>query len=246
MGTVAHHQEQAAYFLQHAQNNILDRDPDRAARAIARAVSHTTTALAVHSRARHKSRRQLRFVLQCYVNDGKLSRSHFKTFREACDPPSGPPSQPAKSKPARSHPAQSVDDKDRLIALRRLRRRASAFANAANALIVGEPLPIHRHQRYVRKPDEPVAPNFASVHDIITLPDYLEIRNRFRLNDDFAAKTDPHNWYRMGYEPRPCPCHPKPRNASKNSAYIILSPLWQRALEQTFHIKLPAPLYLRA
>ena len=118
MGTVPHHQASAARYLEHAQDNIVDGDLNRAARALARAASHTATALAVHHQAKHYSRRQLQFVLQCCVNGGQLSRSHFKTFREICDLPSGFLSEQAKD----------AEDKSCLLTLRRLRRRADAFA----------------------------------------------------------------------------------------------------------------------
>ncbi|MXZ92632.1 MAG: hypothetical protein F4W95_02080 [Chloroflexi bacterium] len=231
MATVSYHQAKAARFLKHAQDNIARRDHRRAAQAIARAASHAATALAVHRQTRHNSPRQLRWAIHGYVFD-ELGHGHLKTFREACDLPRRISSRPATDA-----------DRRRLL---RLRRRANSFVKAVDAIVAGEPLPIHQTRRSIRKPDEPAAPHFATVRDITTLPNYLEIRNRFRLNDDFAAKTDPHGWYQSGRDPRPFPCHPRPRNASKNPDYIILSPLWRRALEKTFHVKLPDPLYLHA
>lgn len=231
MGTVSHHQAKAARFLQHAQDNIAHRERHRAAQAIARAASHAATALALHRQTRHNSHRQLQWAVQSYVFD-ELGHGHLKTFREACDLPRRISSQPAT-------------DAHRV--LLRLRRRTKSFLKAVNAIVAGQPLPIHQTRRSIRKPHEPAAPHFATLRDITTLPNFLEIRNRFRLhNSSFAAKTDPHGWYQSGRDPRPCPCHPRPRNASKNPDYIILSPLWRRALAKTFHLKLPDPLHLYA
>ncbi len=232
MATVSHHQAKAARYLQFAQDNIAQRDHHRAAQAIARAASHAATALAVHRQTWHNSPRQLRWAIERYVFD-ELSHGHLKTFREATRLPRRISSQPAT-------------DADRILLLR-LRRRTNSFLKAVNAIVAGEPLPIHQSRRSIRKPDEPILPYFASVQDITTLPNFLEIRQRYRLhNSSFAAKTDPHGWYQSGRDPQPCPCHPRPRNASKNPDYIILSPLWRKALEETFHVRLPNPLHLHA
>ena len=232
MGTVSHHQAEAARYLQHAQDNIDHREHRRAAQAIARAASHAATALAVHRQTWHKSPRQLGWAVESYVFD-ELGHGHLKTFREACRLP-------------RRVSSQQATDADRILLLR-LRRRADSFVKAVNAIVAGQPLPIHQTRRSIRKPDQPAPPHFASVRDITTLPNFLEIRQRYRLhNSSYAAKTDPHGWYQRGCDPRPCSCHSRPRSLSKNPDYIILSPLWRQALEATFHVKLPNPLHLRA
>ncbi len=141
---------------------------------------------------------------------------------------------------------QTHHQRNTFTSLTRLRRRAAAFLKAANAIIAGQPLPVRPTQRYLRKPHEITPPTFYSVRDITNLPNFLKIRSHFRLPNELAAKTDPHGHYEfLRQEPVPCYCHPKPRKITTNSAFITLSPLWRRALEKTFHIKLPTPLPLR-
>ncbi len=141
---------------------------------------------------------------------------------------------------------QTRHQRNTFTSLTRLRRRAAAFLKAANAIIAGQPLPVRPTQRYLRKPHEISPPTFYSVRDITNLPNFAKIRSHFRLPNELAAKTDPHGHYEfLRQEPVPCYCHPKPRKITTNSAFITLSPLWRRALEKTFHIKLPTPLPLR-
>ena len=141
---------------------------------------------------------------------------------------------------------QTRHQRNTFTSLTRLRRRAAAFLKAANAIIAGQPLPVRPTQRYLRKPHEITPPTFYSVRDITNLPNFAKIRSHFRLPNELAAKTDPHGHYEfLRQEPVPCYCHPKPRKITTNSAFITLSPLWRRALEKTFHIKLPTPLPLR-
>ncbi len=141
---------------------------------------------------------------------------------------------------------QTHHQRNTFTSLTRLRRRAAAFLKAANAIIAGQPLPVRPTQRYLRKPHEITPPTFYSVRDITGLPNFAKIRSHFRLPNELAAKTDPHGHYEfLRQEPVPCYCHPKPRKITTNSAFITLSPLWRRALEKTFHIKLPTPLPLR-
>ena len=141
---------------------------------------------------------------------------------------------------------QTHHQRNTFTSLTRLRRRAAAFLKAANAIIAGQPLPVRPTQRYLRKPHEITPPTFYSVRDITNLPNFAKIRSHFRLPNELAAKTDPHGHYEfLRQEPVPCYCHPKPRKITTNSAFITLSPLWRRALEKTFHIKLPTPLPLR-
>ncbi len=142
--------------------------------------------------------------------------------------------------------ANTHHQRNAFTSLTRLRRRAAAFLKAANAIIAGQPLPVRPTQRYLRKPHEISPPTFYSVRDITGLPNFAKIRSHFRLPNELAAKTDPHGHYEfLRQEPVPCYCHPKPRKITTNSAFITLSPLWRRALEKTFHIKLPTPLPLR-
>ena len=142
--------------------------------------------------------------------------------------------------------ANTHHQRNTFTSLTRLRRRAAAFLKAANAIIAGQPLPVRPTQRYLRKPHEISPPTFYSVRDITGLPNFAKIRSHFRLPNELAAKTDPHGHYEfLRQEPVPCYCHPKPRKITTNSAFITLSPLWRRALEKTFHIKLPTPLPLR-
>ncbi len=261
--TIARHQSCADRFLKHAQTNIAEGNIERAIQAIARCLSHSATALAENRPLWHRSPRQMENVLRWYVRDGDFSRSHVKTFREIYNSPHLPKSKhhTTHNSHATSHAntrrpqnVTHINDTSRnthhqrntFTSLTRLRRRAAAFLKAANAIIAGQPLPVRPTQRYLRKPHEITPPTFYSVRDITNLPNFAKIRSHFRLPNELAAKTDPHGHYEfLRQEPVPCYCHPKPRKITTNSAFITLSPLWRRALEKTFHIKLPTPLPLR-
>ncbi len=129
--------------------------------------------------------------------------------------------------------------------LRRMRRRVASLVTDANALIDGAPNPVVHHKRWLRKPDLPAPPDFTSVQDILTLPDFLDIRLKFKLHGvPLAADPDPHGFYARGQTPRRCQCHAELWNKPGDPHRITLSPLWRRALEKTFNIRLPDPLRL--
>lgn len=227
MGTISHHQAKAAEFLQRADLAIATHDPPEAAATLRRAASHAATALAVNAGWNHKSRRQLETALHAAISCDTLSRSHLKTFRQAhtlsAKPPlplregagacpaldagvkgiQKPPSNP-KSKP--NHPIDPVHPCK--LSLRRLRRRVAALIKAAVALIAGQPKPVRHHKRWQRDLYLPVAPDFTSVQDILRLPNFQDIRQRFGLHHiALSAMPDPHGWYARGDTPRRCQCH---------------------------------------
>ena len=246
MGTISHHQAKATEFLQRADRAIATHDPPEAAAALRRAASHAVTALAVNAGWKHKSRPQLETVLHAAISGDTLSRSHLKTFRQAHDMTANPPAHPEPvegraGKP--NHPVHPVYPCK--IALRRMRRRAAALIKAAAAIIAGRPKPVHHHKRWQRDLNLPVAPSFTTVRDIIRLPNFLDIRQRFRLhNVAMETDPDPHGFYQRGDVPRRCPCHADLWNRPRDDHRITLSPPWRHALEKTFRLKLPNPLVL--
>ena len=198
---------------------------------------HTT-----HNTHTHTNRRQ-----NVTHSDGQTRRRQNTTHIDATQPTSHANTNRRQNVThINDTQANTHHQRNAFTSLTRLRRRAAAFLKAANAIIAGQPLPVRPTQRYLRKPHEITPPTFYSVRDITNLPNFAKIRSHFRLPNELAAKTDPHGHYEfLRQEPVPCYCHPKPRKITTNSAFITLSPLWRRALEKTFHIKLPTPLPLR-
>ena len=232
MGTVPHHQAKAADFLRRADRAIADLDPTEAATALRRSASHAATALAVHYGCKHNSRRRLEFALHVALADQCLSRSHLKTFRQTC--------HLLTAIPAWIGLAVTIP-------LRRLRRRVAAMLTAVSSLLKGEPKLAHHHKLSLRKRDRPLLPDLAHVSQILNLPNYAEIRSRFRLfSVPLAAEPDPHGCYDRDEPPRPCSCHRHlwDRHNAGNPNRITLSPLWRRALEKTFRTRLPDQLQL--
>ena len=91
----------------------------------------------------------------------------------------------------------------------------------------------------------PATPDFTSIQDILSLPNYNETSRKFRLHSaPLAAEPDPHGHYARGEAPRRCLCHAHLWAKPQDPHRIALSPLWQRALEKAFRIKLPTPLQL--
>ena len=161
MGTVAHHRDKARYFLhrardatptaaagprpQHDAGPGPGQTPDavapaflESAAALRRAASHAATALGVHTGFRHNTRRRLSFGLQAAIMTGRFSRSHYKTFRQTCTLEAAlqAPDSPVAAKAA--------------FAVRRLRRRVSAFINAVAALLDGGAKVVRPAQRWLR------------------------------------------------------------------------------------------------
>ena len=164
MGTVAHHRDKARYFLhrardatpaaaagprpQHDAGPGPGQTPDAAAAvspqmlesadALRRAASHAATALNVHAGFRHNTRRRLSFGLQAAIMTGRFSRSHYKTFRQTCT------LEAALQAPDSAVAAKAA------FAVRRLRRRVSAFINAVAALLDGGAKVVRPAQRWLR------------------------------------------------------------------------------------------------
>ena len=147
------------------------------------------------------------------------------------------PANPAAGPPLEDHPCKT--------SLRRMRRRVASLIADALRVIAGDPRPVRHHKLWLRRPDFPVAPDFTCIQDILQLPNYGEIRQRFRLfRAPLSAGPDPHGWYARGDIPRRCRCHARLWEQPQDPKHITLSPLWHRALEETFRIKLPSPLQL--
>ena len=126
-----------------------------------------------------------------------------------------------------------------------MRRRVASLITHAQRLIAGDPKPVQHNKLWLRKPNLPVLPDLTCVQDIFHLPNYQAIRERFRLQRiALAADPDPHGFYERGDVPRRCPCHAELWNKPRDPHRITLSPLWQRALQKTFRIRLPNQLQL--
>ena len=255
MGTLSHHQAKAQEFLQQADRAITTRDPGPAAVALRRAATHMTTALAVHQGWRHRSKRQLETVLHANIASETLSRSHLNTLRQAHTLPillaAGQTAVVTKLPLPHGRERAGVtwaseNPRQCKTQIRRMRRRVASLITHALLLIAGKPKPVKHHKLWLRKPDLPEAPDFTSVQDILQLPNFEEIRQKFRLfRAPLAAEPDPHGWYERGDIPRRCRCHTELWDQPQDPHRITLSPLWQRALEKTFRIKLPDVLTLR-
>ena len=129
--------------------------------------------------------------------------------------------------------------------IRRMRRRVASLINHTLLLIAGKPKPVQHHKLWLRRPDFPAVPDFTCIQDILQLPNYQEIRQKFRLHRaPLSAEPDPHGWYQRGDAPRRCRCHAELWDKPRDPRRITLSPLWQRALEKTFRIRLPDALTL--
>ena len=264
MGTLSHHQAQAHRFLCRADQAIAVRDHTSASVSLRRAATHVITALAIRQDWPHKSRRQLEMALYANIASANLSYSHLKTLRQVHTLSTEPPlplreragacpvldtgvrgilESPSNPKSKSHHPSHPVNPCQ--TQLRRLRRRVASLIKDVNALISGNPPPVHYHKLELRKPDFPVLPQLTYVQQILALPNYSEIQQKFRLAGvGMDTDPDPHGFYPRGDQPRRCPCHAhlwdKPRNPNR----ITLSPPWRHALEKTFRIKLPNPLIL--
>ncbi len=232
MGTVEFHQAKASEFLQRADHAIGDRDPPQAAVALRRAHTHAITALAVHDGLNHNSRRQLEDVLHSNIIRERLKRDHLKTVRQVHS--------------LTDHLSSADRSADPAVTLRRMRRRVASFIIDCAAVIAGQPKPVQPHKRWLRDPNHRKPDAFETTQDILSLPNLDDIKRRFNLSHvPLAARPDPHGWYRHGMTPRPCSCHRELWQFPKDESSIILSPIWRRALEKTYWIKLPEPLQLR-
>ena len=260
MGTISHHQARAHEFLNRADRAIANHNPriahdplmahaplmvslsnhdhapsHSAAMALRRAATHAVTALAVNAGWKHKSRFQLETVLHAAISSDTLSRSHLITFRQIHDLTAKLPLPSRERAGVRGINA----------ALRRLRRRVASLIKAVAALIAGNPKPVRHYKRWQRKPDLPDLPRLTYVRQILSLPNYEDIQDKFHLHHiPLDTDPDPHGFYRRGDAPRPCPCHADLWNRPRDEHRITLSPPWRHALEKTFRVTLPNPLIL--
>ena len=242
MGTISHHQAKAHEFLDRADWTISIRDPAAVAAALRRAATHVITALAVHQGWPHKSRRQLGIALHANIASANLSYSHLKTLRQVHTPPHAwdDAAQPSHAEPDQARASGPALD------LRRLRRRVAPLIKHVNAVISDNPPPVHYHKLWLRKPDLPVLPQLTYVQQILALPNYSEIRRKFRLGGvGMDTDPDPHGFYSRGDQPRRCPCHADLWDQRRNPNRITLSPPWRHTLEKTFRVRLADPLVLR-
>ena len=244
-----------------------------AAVALRRAATHAVTALAVNAGWKHKSRFQLETVLHAAISSDILSRSHLKTFRQIHALPQplslrgakrrGNPAAPtlslraqrgnlAAKLPAHPEPVEGCPSVEGChpvepcpSTLRRLRRRVASLIKAVAALIAGNPKPVRHHKRWQRKPDLPDLPRLTHVRQIMSLPNYQDIQDKFHLRRiPMDTDPDPHGHYERGDLPRYCSCHADLWNRPRDEHRITLSPPWRRALEKTFRVTLPNPLIL--
>lgn len=126
-----------------------------------------------------------------------------------------------------------------------MRRRVASLITDTRLLIVGRPKPLRHHKLWLRQPDHPADPTFTCIQDILQLPNFEAIRQQFRLfSAPLAAEPDPHRCYDRGDIPRRCQCHAHLWDKPQDPHRITLSPLWRRALENTFRIRLPNHLQL--
>ena len=106
-----------------------------------------------------------------------------------------------------------------------MRRRVSSLITHALRLIAGDPKPVRHHKLWLRQPDFPIAPDFTSIQDILSLPNYNEITRKFRLHSaPLAAQPDPHGHYAQGDAPRRCLCHADLWAKPQDPHRITLSP----------------------
>ena len=222
MGSVHHHQAQARRFLSLARSNHNAGDYTRAADALARAASHSATAAVVHwDFIKRPTRRRLTNFLLILAGEGLISNGGVRIFRRIYDIP-------------RLLAGSNPDEARRLC--RQARNRVSALLRSIEGAIAGRPV-TGRGRRPPRPPSRPVPRSMA---EIIALPDYQEIAQAHGLaQSPLVRLPDPHDFYARGLTPRPCPCHPSDLTQRGDPSAIELSPLWQRALERSFHVKFP-------
>ena len=222
MGSVQHHQGQARRFLSLARSDHNAGDYVRAANALARAASHAVTAAVVQETPfRRHTRRRLTNHLFGLAWEGRISNGGVRTFRNVYRLPE----RLARAKPRE---AQRLS--------RQARSRVAMLIRSIEGAIAGRPV-TGRRRRPSRPPWRP-APR--SVAEIIALPDYREIARTHGLEDaPLARRPDPHGFYARGQTPPECPCHPVQLPRRDTADTIELSPLRQRALQQTFRTPLP-------
>ena len=228
MGSVHHHQAQARRFLSLARSDHNAGDYGRAANALARAASHAATAAVVERNWVHRyTRRRLTNYLFVMAAEGRISNGGVHIFRAIYQLPER---------------LASVNAREAQRLSRQARNRVAMLIRSIEGAIAGRPV-TGRSRRPVRPPRRP-APQ--SVAEIIALPDYREIAEAHHLvNAPLARRPDPHGFYPRGLTPPLCGCHPENLDLRREPSAIELSPLWKRALELTFRVKLPDTIPVR-
>ena len=228
MGSVQHHQTQARRFLSLARSDHNAGDHFRTADALARAASHAATAAVVERNWVHRyTRRRLTNYLFVMAAEGRISNGGVRTFRRIYDLPRW---------------LAEADPREAQRLCRQARNRVAMLIRSIAGAISGRPV-TGRGRRPVRPPRRQ-APQ--SVAEIIALPDYREIAAANGLiNAPLARRPDPHGFYPRGLTPPPCGCHPENLDLRREPSAIALSPLWKRALERTFRVKLPDTIPVR-
>ena len=234
MAAVPHHQAQARRFLVLARADCNAGDFSRAANALARSASHAATAASLHTNSFHTrgtTRRRLTNWLFCLAHEGRMPFGVVKTFRRIYD------------LPARLAVASDYAGARRLV--RRARNRVAAMIRAVERAVAGSPqLSVVRRRETFRFATPP-RPTPTSMTEILALPDFAQIAAAHRLAGVPLRKLpDPHGLYQRGISPKPCSCHPEPLDLSQERSGIPvpLSPLWQKALSQTFKRNFPDQL----
>ena len=255
MGSTYHHHARATEFLLRADGAISAHDPVEASAALRRAASHITTALAVLGQWKHRSQRQLEQVIHVAISCDHLGRTHLKTFRQAHrlslsmasgSMSSGLTASGTRGRFRRSRTGPRTRDTDPGIPLRRMRRRVASLITHIVAILVGQPRPVQRRVSWRSQLKQPAPVRFSHVQDILGLPDFTMIRQRFRLERiPLAGEPDPHGWYERGTAPSRCSCHAELWDKPRNPNRITLSPPWRKALENTFRITPPQPPHPR-
>ena len=228
MGSVHHHQTQARRFLSLARSDHNAGDYHRAANALARAASHAATAANFHQGYfRRPTRRRLTSALFMLAGEGHVSNGGVRIFRKIYR-------LPERLAVASAREAQRLS--------RQARNRVALLIRSIAGAIAGRPV-TGRSRRPPRPPSRPVPRSLA---EIMALPDYQEIAQAHGLaQSPLARLPDHHNFYARGLTPRPCSCHPADLSRRGDPSTIELSPLWQRALEFTFHVPFPDTIPIR-
>ena len=228
MGSVHHHQTQARRFLSLARSDHNAGDYHRAANALARAASHAATAANFHQGYfRRPTRRRLTSALFMLAGEGHVSNGGVRIFRKIYR-------LPERLAVASDREAQRLS--------RQARNRVALLIRSVEAAIAGRPV-TGRSRRPPRPPSRALPRSLA---EIMALPDYQEIAQAHGLaRSPLARLPDPHDFYARGLTPRPCACHPADLSRRGDPSTIELSPLWQRALERTFHIPFPDTIPVR-
>ena len=235
MGTVPHHQAQARRFLKLARADLNAGHGPRAANALARAASHAVTAAVRHwNPTLRPTRRKLTNAFFALAFAGQVTHGGVRTFRQIYRLPAAAAAGAADSRAAHQM-------------LRRARNRVSALLRSVAQAIAGRPAGARpRQPSLIQTPQGPIDPaSLTTLAAIRSLPGFAAVAEANNLTRLAVAKRpDPHGFYRLGCDPRPCACHPETRAMPGDANTCTLSPLWQQALEQAYGVKFPTKLTL--